>query len=133
MTFAGRYGGGTITGGSQTSDANGMATVGNWTMGATPGTNSLTATVTGLPPVSFVASAIGTEFALVVATWGHTCGLNASGIVFCWGRNTWGQLGNGTTTDRLAPTAVVRGMSFTTLRGTDHHTCGVAGNGSAYC
>jgi hypothetical protein len=38
---------------------------------------------------------------------GHSCALMAAGDVLCWGLNTSGQVGDGTTTTRLAPTAVV--------------------------
>jgi hypothetical protein len=44
ITFNVASGGGSRTGGSQTTNASGIATVGSWTLGAAPGTNTLTAT-----------------------------------------------------------------------------------------
>jgi Putative Ig domain len=59
VTFAVASGGGSITGASQTTAANGMATVGSWTLGTAAGTNTLTATAAGAGiagnPVIFTA------------------------------------------------------------------------------
>jgi uncharacterized protein YjdB len=57
VTFSVVAGGGSVTGASATTNAGGVATVGSWTLGATPGANSLMATVAGLPPVVFGATA----------------------------------------------------------------------------
>lgn len=58
VTFAVASGGGSVTGASVITDANGIATVGSWIMGATPGTNTLTATNASLvgSPVTFTAT-----------------------------------------------------------------------------
>jgi adhesin/invasin len=56
VTFTVTAGGGTITTAAATTDANGIATCGSWTLGTTVGTNTLTATRTGLTTVTFTAT-----------------------------------------------------------------------------
>jgi adhesin/invasin len=55
VTFAVASGGGSVTGASAVTTAGGIATVGSWTLGPAPGTNTLTATVNGLS-VTFTAT-----------------------------------------------------------------------------
>ena len=59
VTVAVTAGGGTITGGTATTNAQGIATVGSWTLGTAAGPNSLTATSTAIPGASFVFNAAG--------------------------------------------------------------------------
>jgi alpha-tubulin suppressor-like RCC1 family protein len=63
---------------------------------------------------------------------GHTCGLTTSGAAFCWGENERGQVGDGSTIDRLAP-ARVGGLTFIDLDAGFRHTCGRASGGAVYC
>jgi alpha-tubulin suppressor-like RCC1 family protein len=44
-------------------------------------------------------------FQAVVTGYYRACGLTAEGTAFCWGRNDYGQLGDGTTQDRAEPVA----------------------------
>jgi hypothetical protein len=55
VTFVVSTGGGTVGGGSATTNSSGIATVGSWILGPTPGMNTLTASVVGLPSVTFTA------------------------------------------------------------------------------
>src|SRR5207245_464038 len=58
VTFAVAPGNGNITGGSQTTNTSGVATVGSWTLSATAGANTLTVTSGSLSgsPVTFTAT-----------------------------------------------------------------------------
>jgi len=37
----------------------------------------------------------------------HTCGLTSAGAAYCWDSNYYGELGDGSTTERATPVAVV--------------------------
>jgi alpha-tubulin suppressor-like RCC1 family protein len=56
-------------------------------------------------PASVSGPAGGVQ-AIAAGGFGHTCALTSIGDVRCWGRNTSGQLGDGTTADRHGPVAV---------------------------
>jgi alpha-tubulin suppressor-like RCC1 family protein len=49
----------------------------------------------------------GRTFRQVSAGGTQTCARTAAGFAYCWGMNSSGQLGDGTTEDRLLPAAVV--------------------------
>ena len=57
VTFGVASGGGSVTGATATSNDAGVATVGSWTLGPGAGVNTLTASATGLPSVTFTATA----------------------------------------------------------------------------
>ena len=76
----------------------------------------------------------GLVFASVSAGWQHTCGLTTNGTAYCWGDNTYGQLGDGSTASSTTPMLVAGGLSFANVSaGPWHHTCGVTTSGAAYC
>ena len=66
----------------------------------------------------------------VAAGTNHTCALLSSGGVKCWGKNEFGQLGDGTTQNRRLP-AIVQGLSsgIIALAAGDHHTCAQRADG----
>lgn len=70
----------------------------------------------------------------VAAGAGYTCAVAAGGAVKCWGNNGFGQLGDGTTTQRTTPVQVAgltSGMSNVTAGG--EHTCTLSQAGGVKC
>ncbi|MFN8930424.1 MAG: RCC1 domain-containing protein, partial [Alphaproteobacteria bacterium] len=77
-----------------------------------------------------------TSFTSITAGWEHSCGIGNNGRAYCWGFNEWGQLGDGTTTNRATPTLVplpAGVTSFTFVGAGSHHNCGFGNDGRAYC
>src|SRR5437667_86445 len=64
-----------------------------------------------------------------------TCGVTSGGAAYCWGNNIYGQLGDGTTTNRSSPVLVTGGVSFAAVSagGDGGHTCGVPAGGAVSC
>ena len=61
----------------------------------------------------------------------HTCAL-ASGAVYCWGYNAYGQLGDNTTTNRSVPVQAIASSAIAIVAG-DYHTCAIISGGQARC
>jgi alpha-tubulin suppressor-like RCC1 family protein len=57
----------------------------------------------------------------------------ADGRAKSWGHNLYGQLGDGTTTDRSGLVRVLGGLQFRQVSGGGSHTCGVTTDDRAYC
>ncbi len=66
------------------------------------------------------------------ASGGHVCALRPDGAAYCWGDNSDGQLGDGTTTFGVGPVPVSGGLAFQFLEAGALGTCGIAA-GQAYC
>jgi alpha-tubulin suppressor-like RCC1 family protein len=66
--------------------------------------------------------------------WSHTCGVTTGDVVFCWGSNSYGQLGDSTeVTQRLTPSRVAGGRQFRQVDAGGLHSCAVTTGNRAFC
>lgn len=91
------------------------------------GESALRLTPTGLPGL--------TAGVAQVAPGGlHTCARVPDDAVYCWGNNKYGQLGDGSTMDHLAPEPVNGlGGGVADLAAGGFHACAVTGGGAVKC
>jgi alpha-tubulin suppressor-like RCC1 family protein len=72
-------------------------------------------------------------WAAISAGEAHTCGVLADGSLWCWGRNTHGQLGDGTTDSRSRPVRVELPGRAVLVAAGGAHTCAGLEDGSLRC
>jgi alpha-tubulin suppressor-like RCC1 family protein len=74
-----------------------------------------------------------TRFVQIVSGAAHNCALDTTGGVWCWGRNTRGALGDGSTANRALPTRVrLPGRAADITAGTAH-SCAMLADGRTLC
>ena len=99
------------------------------------GDGSSTYSTTSPAAVTTTGALAGKTVTTISAGYNNTCAI-ASGAAYCWGSNTSGQLGNGTTTSSNTPIASTNallkdGATYEISAGSNH-TCAIA-SGAAYC
>jgi alpha-tubulin suppressor-like RCC1 family protein len=68
-----------------------------------------------------------------IDTEDFTCATKTNGTAWCWGENTRGQLGDGTTTQRTSPVQVGTDTDWAVIDAGGSHTCGVKTGGTLWC
>jgi alpha-tubulin suppressor-like RCC1 family protein len=87
-------------------------------------------------PASASAAAVTT---MIASGYSHSC-LLRNGKAYCWGDDTYGELGNGTTTTTPQSTpvpvyaaGVLSGLTLIQISAGQDWTCALASTGAAYC
>ena len=111
LTFAGVDAGGGHTCGVAAAGAAycwGLNETGQLGTGSATGPESCLGMNEPFQPCSTVPVAVAGGLSFTAVTVGdlHSCGVTAEGTAYCWGWNEYGQLGDGTTTQRLTPVLV---------------------------
>jgi len=125
-TFLGR---GVAAGNQFTCGRRGTSAAACWGAGAQGQLgNSASTSSTNAVAVTGLASTI----AVSAGNSAHACALDAGGSARCWGDNSRGQLGNGTTSSSNQP-VLVWGGPFVSISAGDLHTCAVTVTGTIQC
>lgn len=92
------------------------------------GLGTVTSTILGATRI-----APGTEWADVDAGYDHTCAKSSVGVLYCWGNNEYGQVGDGTTITRPNPTVVSGGVAAAQILIGASSSCTLGGGGLMHC
>jgi alpha-tubulin suppressor-like RCC1 family protein len=94
----------------------------------------------GVSPSSAIPLAVagGLSFKEVKIGEDHVCAIATDDRVYCWGRNDYGQIGNGSLINSDAPelvdfSAFAPGLTATSLYVQKHFNCIIASDGRPYC
>ena len=77
-------------------------------------------------------AALGNQVTSMATGTSHTCALTANKTVWCWGSNTYGQVGDGTTVQRNLPVAVVLPSAVKAITAGAYHNQAMLENGAAF-
>ena len=69
----------------------------------------------------------------IAAGTSHTCAMMNDNTLTCWGSNTYGQIGDGTTSNRNTPTVVTGLSNVSDLASGFAHSCAVLNSGVVKC
>ena len=103
------------------------------------GNNTTTTTPQSTPVAVTTSGALsGVTLAQITAGYDQACALSTTGIAYCWGLGTSGQLGNNTVVSSSVPAAVytggvLSGRTLVQITAGQYHTCALDNLGTGYC
>lgn len=72
------------------------------------------------------------KWKMVSTGYNHTCAIDENDLLFCWGNNTVGQFGDGTTDDSCRP-KLVNDKKWKSISAGENLTCGITTDNDLYC
>ena len=79
----------------------------------------------------------GKKLTKIVVAGNHTCTIDTEGKAYCWGANSYGGVGNGTTTPVLSPflvnTGTLAGRTVIDIDVRGHTTCAIDSTSAVHC
>jgi alpha-tubulin suppressor-like RCC1 family protein len=96
-----------------------------------PGDNSSQEFI--LTPIQVLFPTGGSIFTQVSKGFRHTCAIRDDQQLYCWGVNTYGNIGDNTTTTRPLPVVVDAGTNYISVSAGTWFTCGITSTGVLKC
>jgi len=97
-------------------------------------------TSSSITPAAVSPGAVPSGVTLDTITVGYytSCAIGSNGKAYCWGYNSYGSIGDGSTSQANTPVAVSQGAvpgdaNFKEITVERYHACATASNGKAYC
>ena len=86
------------------------------------------------PATAVLPAVTSLSFAQISAGIDYSCGRTLTGgKLYCWGENSYGQLGNASLNNKKRPTPVSSTLQFRWVSAGPSHTCAIATDAKAYC
>jgi alpha-tubulin suppressor-like RCC1 family protein len=104
-----------------------------WCWGANAAGQLGNGTADSAVPLQVQGGALGAARPSLAAGYQHTCVLMGDGSARCWGENSSGTLGDGTTSGRTTPVYVLGSARWSSLVSGSYHVCALTADGAVLC